>query len=190
MSDITPQPTSVYRYYDQFGLLLYVGVTSRGAVRNAEHYSTKSWWPYVTRQEVQHLPSRPAALGRERALIHRYRPPFNTQHNPGSSELREAYLAMRSRGEAPGILGRNRMGLRVNQAGYFALLSSDCPPSALRVDGKFPVAGAKLVWIKAEGGHLTAAVQVKGQVARASLMYRHEPNGQYSVKRIDVEAAA
>jgi hypothetical protein len=82
---------SVYRYYDRSGVLIYVGVTSRGIARNREHNRSRPWWSYVTRQEVDHLPDRPAALARERELIERYWPPFNTQHNPHAATIRDEY---------------------------------------------------------------------------------------------------
>lgn len=93
MSDITPQPTSVYRYYDQAGLLLYVGITSRGIRRQREHNGDKEWWPFVTRQEVEHYKSRPIAAARERSLIQKYRPPFNKTYNLGHQQLQELYVA-------------------------------------------------------------------------------------------------
>lgn len=86
-------PTSVYRYYDRHGVLIYAGITSRGTSRNFEHGSHAEWWPYVARQEVDHLPTRLAALALEKALIREYRPPFNKQHNPGYGATKAAYLA-------------------------------------------------------------------------------------------------
>lgn len=86
-------PTSVYLYYDQHDLLLYVGVTGRRTMRNMEHASDKEWWQFVTRQKVEHFPDRPAALAREKQLILEYRPPFNRQHNADWQSLRESYLA-------------------------------------------------------------------------------------------------
>lgn len=86
-------PTSVYRYYDRHAVLIYVGITDRDIRRNLEHNKKAAWWPYVVRQEVDHFESRPEALAREKELIRQFRPPFNTQHNPDSPALREAYLA-------------------------------------------------------------------------------------------------
>lgn len=85
-------PTSVYRYYDRLGTLIYVGITRRGMARNAEHNTRAQWWPFVVRQEVDHFPSRAEAASREKELIRRYRPPFNTAHNLDSAEARSAYL--------------------------------------------------------------------------------------------------
>jgi hypothetical protein len=91
---VVDTPTSVYRYYDQHGLLLYVGVTSRGIQRNREHNTTKEWWPYVVSQQVDHHATRGRALAAERHLIQTFHPPFNTQHNPESHILRAAYLGL------------------------------------------------------------------------------------------------
>lgn len=86
-------PTSVYRYYDRNDLLLYVGITRRGIARNIEH-SSKEWWPFVVRQEVEHYPHRDGAAQHEKHLIRKFRPPFNKQHNPFFDEMRAIYLAM------------------------------------------------------------------------------------------------
>lgn len=93
MADVTRIPTSVYRYYDRNNVLLYVGITNRGVTRNSEHDMTKSWWSFVVRQEVEHYPHRQAALEREKHLIRKYRPPFNTQHNPDWEITRAIYEA-------------------------------------------------------------------------------------------------
>lgn len=86
--------TSVYRYYDDFGILIYVGITRQGMGRNVQHNHKADWWGYVSSQEVEHYPNRQQAAEREKALIRRYRPPFNKQHNIGYQELREAYTAV------------------------------------------------------------------------------------------------
>lgn len=85
--------TSVYRYYDRSGVLIYVGITSRGILRNVEHNTTKRWWNYVHRQEVDHYPDRRSAQGAERELIRRFRPPFNIQQNPDHADLQQIYEA-------------------------------------------------------------------------------------------------
>lgn len=89
-------PTSVYRYFDADGVLLYVGITGRGAQRNGQHAKDKEWWTFVARQEVEHLPSRAAALDLERDLVRAFSPPFNKQHNPHYDEMRAHYLSRQS----------------------------------------------------------------------------------------------
>jgi hypothetical protein len=89
MSEIT---TSVYRYYDARGALLYVGITSRGLQRNYEHNHIQEWWPFAVRQDIEHFGSRDEAAKRERQLIQEFRPPFNKQHNVDYGAFRDAYL--------------------------------------------------------------------------------------------------
>ena len=88
------RPTSLYRYYDDAGTMIYVGITSRGTVRNAEHAARMEWWPYVASQEVEHYSSRREASEREKGLIREFRPPFNKQHNVDCDAIREAYIAI------------------------------------------------------------------------------------------------
>jgi hypothetical protein len=88
--------TSLYRYFDDGGALIYVGITGRGIARNVEHDKTKDWWRFVAHQEVEHFATRRAALAAERAAIEAHRPPFNTQHNIDHARARGEYLRYRS----------------------------------------------------------------------------------------------
>jgi hypothetical protein len=104
---VTPKdstPTSLYRYYDQAGLLLYVGITSTGIARNRQHNSDKEWWQWVCSQRVDHFPTREAAQAKEVRLIHAHRPPFNRQHNHGHEEIAAAYRAARATGRFTNII--------------------------------------------------------------------------------------
>jgi len=111
----TPDPTSVYRYYDRSDILIYVGITRQGMGRNVQHNGKAEWWPFVARQEVEHYPDRLAAMAREKALIRHHRPPFNKQHNLDHMATRAAYLAFTSdpvRRESPnGMFHRLRKRL-------------------------------------------------------------------------------
>lgn len=88
-------PTSLYRYYDEHGVLLYVGITGRGVSRNSEHNKSKPWWPFVVSQTVEHFATRAEALGAERRAIGGNRPPYNVQHNPRHADMRAAYEDLR-----------------------------------------------------------------------------------------------
>lgn len=94
-------PTSVYLYFDETDVLIYVGVTSRGVRRQREHNSDKEWWRWVARQEVKHFDNRPDALVEEKRLIVKHLPPFNVAHNPTHERSRSAYLGLQAVRAAP-----------------------------------------------------------------------------------------
>lgn len=91
-----PDATSVYLYYDENDVLIYVGITSHGERRQKEHNKVQPWWPLVASQMVEHYPIRRQATDRESALIAKYCPPFNSQGNPKAIASRTAYFDSRS----------------------------------------------------------------------------------------------
>lgn len=90
------EATSVYIYRDEFGTLIYVGITGRGSARQREHNRSKAWWQYVSTQEVEHYGTRLEALARESELIRTHMPPYNVQQNSGQAALQRVYETMRS----------------------------------------------------------------------------------------------
>lgn len=87
-------PTSVYKYYDRANILIYVGITNGGILRNRQHNDSNEWWKFVAKQEVEHFKSRGLAHEREVVLIEQFRPPFNKQHNKDHEAVRRYYLDM------------------------------------------------------------------------------------------------
>jgi len=75
MSD---HPTSLYRFFDAKGRLLYVGITSIGPGRWVSHEKIQPWWPLVVRSEVTHYPDRGTAAAAERVAIVMEKPLHNT----------------------------------------------------------------------------------------------------------------
>lgn len=90
--------TSLYRYFDREGALIYVGVTSRGATRNVEHNTTKGWWQYVAHQQVEHFSTRAAALAAEKRAILAFRPHLDGKYLP--DEVTHARARIRWNGNA------------------------------------------------------------------------------------------
>ena len=86
--------TSVYKYFDKGGILLYVGITGAGVLRQRQHNQSKEWWKFVSRQLVEHFKSRSTAHKREVALIQQFNPPFNKQYNKQHAAARRFYLDM------------------------------------------------------------------------------------------------
>jgi predicted GIY-YIG superfamily endonuclease len=77
----TPVRTALYRFRDERGDLLYVGVAEDPGRRQAEHAKRKAWWPEVSDHTVEWHPTRELALAAEAAAIRTERPRYNIQHN-------------------------------------------------------------------------------------------------------------
>lgn len=73
--------TSLYRMYDGFGDLLYVGITDAGLGRFKQHSGDKAWWTFVEHIRVEHYGSRAEARSREKRVIAAEHPVFNSAHN-------------------------------------------------------------------------------------------------------------
>lgn len=112
---VTDGPTSLYRYFDRHGALIYVGITRRGIARNVEHNNSKEWWHYVARQEVEHFDTRAAALRAETDAIRTHQPPFNAQHNPDHAALKEQYKTFRAQLVASANPAARHKSIHLNQ---------------------------------------------------------------------------
>lgn len=88
----------VYRFFDEVGDLLYVGVTVRPGGRWGTHRRDAAWWPIVRHVSVEWHPYVRAALSAEDAAIKAERPGFNLRSVP--SKLR------RDSGASPTLLTR------------------------------------------------------------------------------------
>lgn len=69
--------TSLYRYFDATGTLLYVGITSRRTIRTLQHAGDKSWWGEVASATFEHYDTRAEAASRELEAIRDERPLHN-----------------------------------------------------------------------------------------------------------------
>ena len=69
--------TSLYRYFDAAGTLLYVGITSRRTGRSLQHAGEKAWWGEVARATWQHFGTREQAADAERRAIRTEQPAYN-----------------------------------------------------------------------------------------------------------------
>lgn len=73
--------TGLYRFFDEAGELLYVGISGDPELRRTQHSKDKSWWPDVMDSTVEWFNNRDVALDREAAAIRREGPKYNVQHN-------------------------------------------------------------------------------------------------------------
>ncbi len=78
---------SVYECIAEDGTALYVGMTSRGSGRLAEHVG-KPWWPAVDMIQLRHHTHREDAAVDEAETIRQLRPLFNVTGRPTGRPLR------------------------------------------------------------------------------------------------------
>lgn len=81
--------TALYRFYDEGGALLYVGITANVEARFAHHESRKEWWPQVARKTIEWFDTRPPARAAELQAIHDERPVHNVNGSPWAAGRRE-----------------------------------------------------------------------------------------------------
>lgn len=74
---------ALYRFYDESGVLLYVGITANIGSRFKQHSAEKPWWTEVDRITLEHHPDRPTVLEAERRAIQAEAPRHNIAHNRG-----------------------------------------------------------------------------------------------------------
>jgi predicted GIY-YIG superfamily endonuclease len=73
--------THLYRFYDDSGNLLYVGVTNSLESRFSQHQKDKPWYHQVSEIKTETYPTRDAALWAERDAIKLEKPIYNIIHN-------------------------------------------------------------------------------------------------------------
>lgn len=72
--------TYLYRFYDEWFSLLYVGITSGIVSRFEDHMKSKSWWDEARHIDIERYDTRAAALAAEKRAIRRESPLHNIQH--------------------------------------------------------------------------------------------------------------
>lgn len=74
---VPARATTLYRFYDGAGHLLYVGVTGMPESRFKAHGKSKPWWQNVTTARLEHFGSRREALTAEAVAIRDENPVHN-----------------------------------------------------------------------------------------------------------------
>lgn len=78
------QPTTLYRFYDAKGTLLYVGIAGNPGRRFDQHAKGpggKPWWSQVVGSTMEHFPDRATAAAAEVRAIVAESPVHNVVHN-------------------------------------------------------------------------------------------------------------
>ena len=69
--------TTLYRFYDDTGALLYVGISKHALRRLTEHQTGQPWWSEVARSTMEHFDTREEAAEAELVAIRTEGPLFN-----------------------------------------------------------------------------------------------------------------
>ena len=90
------KPVALYRHFDMFGQLLYVGITLRTSSRLANHAATSQWVQFADHEAAVWYPSRAEAEKAEREAIEIEKPIFNKIYAPADRAQRVvSYLLAR-----------------------------------------------------------------------------------------------
>ena len=73
------RPHALYRFYDDTGALLYVGITHNPGARFPQHEKDKPWWNEVRGISIEQYPTRDAVLAAEQRAIRVENPRYNIQ---------------------------------------------------------------------------------------------------------------
>jgi predicted GIY-YIG superfamily endonuclease len=76
MGNSTPK-TTLYRYFDDTGQLLYVGITGDNTKRQSQHRRNSFWFGEIASASFQHFENREAALDAETLAIQAEKPLHN-----------------------------------------------------------------------------------------------------------------
>lgn len=76
-----PRPCFLYRYFDEFDELLYVGISFDPVQRSRAHQRHAAWAGFAHRADVEEFPDEAAAREAERDAIQAERPVFNVVHS-------------------------------------------------------------------------------------------------------------
>lgn len=79
--------TTLYRFFDASGALLYVGIAGRFSARLRAHRREAPWYAAATSITLERFETRAEAEAAERAAIVSERPAHNVQHNSGKPVL-------------------------------------------------------------------------------------------------------
>lgn len=90
--DNSIQKTTLYRYFDSEGRLLYVGITGNQFNRLDQHSKTQPWWLEVHTGSFQHFQTRQEALDAEAYAIGSELPKYN-KAGPVLDQISREHLA-------------------------------------------------------------------------------------------------
>jgi hypothetical protein len=122
------RPTTLYRFYDRAGALLYIGITLLGPLRFRQHSYEQPWWLDVATCDFEHYVTRQAAIADERRAIQTEHPQYNDLENGGRHV------------DMPWPAGTRRLGFEVSDDGCWTWVGG------LNPDGYATFGGRRGSW--------------------------------------------
>lgn len=107
--------TALYRFYDEGGALLYVGITADLEQRRAAHERDKPWWPDVAEKTVEWHDTRLLALAAELEAIRSEAPRHNVTGSPWAPGPRELEDGELNSGQAKDVLRGVELGAQIGE---------------------------------------------------------------------------
>jgi hypothetical protein len=83
-------PCCLYRHFDKDDNLLYVGISLSALHRLSGHKKESRWFGLIGRIQIEHFPSRKAALAAEARAIRREKPAYNIRGTVAAPKERAA----------------------------------------------------------------------------------------------------
>lgn len=77
MNNSIQKRTTLYRYFDNSGQLLYVGITGDNTKRQSQHRRNSFWFGEIVNATFEHFPTREEALTAEAEAIRKEKPLHN-----------------------------------------------------------------------------------------------------------------
>ena len=98
--------TELYRYYDEKGLLLYVGISLSSVARQAQHKLASSWYQKAVLCKISRYENREKALIAERDAIMKEKPAYNVIHNKANDKEDELFFERNCYRDRVRLLGK------------------------------------------------------------------------------------
>lgn len=86
---VTREITTLYRFFNPQGVLLYVGISKKPFERWKQHRGDKPWWLEIATVTLEHFDTRREAMSAEEAAIKGEGPLFNIVHNKKVRDLQQ-----------------------------------------------------------------------------------------------------
>jgi hypothetical protein len=99
--------TDLYRWFDETGQLLYVGISISAYERAKDHRKTKEWFREAKKMTIEQFATREQALEAEKTAIQNEKPLHNVVHSTNGQLTRTFNIA-----EAAKATGKSQMTIR------------------------------------------------------------------------------